>query len=89
MGIAIISDVNPCGVYSAGDKSRGYKKRRDDRLLETRIQQLRLTLMMRLFFRFIRFTKIIMISGVVNLLSFISSFSAAEAVFGGLSIAVQ
>jgi len=48
-----------------------------------------LTLMMRLFFRFIRFTKIIMIPGIVDLLSFISSFSAAEAVFGGLPIAVQ
>jgi len=34
-----------------------------------------------LFFRFIRLTKIINISGIVNLLPFIGSFIAAEAAF--------
>ena len=68
-------------TYRAPENNR-YKKGGMDRLLETRIQQFMLALVSRLFLRFIRITEIIMISGIVNLLSFIGSVPAAEAVSG-------
>jgi|APLak6261672214_1056088.scaffolds.fasta_scaffold01217_2 hypothetical protein len=80
-GTATISIMSPSATYRAPENNR-YKKGGTDRLLEIRIQQLMLALVSRLFFRFISVTEIIMISGIVNFLSFIGSVLAAEAVAG-------